>query len=333
MQQPSPAMHPVAEGRDLSAGTGWVIQDTFGSCQSHTTSWWFVGAARLSASGRLLLLKSNSPQQTVDLAIIFLSVSHPGFLLCNCWVGFLRVWIFFPGLIALVAVILLRALKQVTDTISKLMKKNGIFFPFICSDLNWVICLSCLWIFVLSFLHRLWLPNLPQLHFHIPACLFFVNHLASAYLNIKNFFNHQRQEHSFMNIHIFFLLRLDSSSLPCSKAKQSSIALITAAGVLIGCLLLVARVPHPPALLHELSCTCQQQQKNINNARINFSGWKTTLQTCQTVLVTFFLFFCFTPKIKKKKKNSEGETWALEMNICQESWRKFHLHNDFVLLH
>lgn len=111
-QRPSPAMHPVAEGRDLSAGTGWVIQNTFGSCRSHTTSWWFVGAARLSASGRLQLLKSNSPQQTVDLAIIFLSVSHPGFLLCNCRVGFLRVWIFFPGLIASVAIILPRALKQ-----------------------------------------------------------------------------------------------------------------------------------------------------------------------------------------------------------------------------
>lgn len=197
-------MHPVAEGRDLSAGTGWVIQNTFGSCRSHTTSWWFVGAARLSASGRLQLLKSSSPQQTVDLAIIFLSVSHPGFLLCNCRVGFLRVWIFFPGLIASVAIILPRALKQ-SDwyNIQTDEKERDFFPPFICADLNWVICLSCLWIFVLSFLHRLWLPNLPQLHFHIPACLFFVNHLASAYLNIKNFFNHQRQEHSFMNIHIF----------------------------------------------------------------------------------------------------------------------------------
>lgn len=153
---------------------------------------------------------------------------------------------------------------------------------------------------MLSFLHRLWLPNLPQLHFHIPACLFFVNHLASAYLNIKNFFNHQRQEHSFMNIHIFSLLRLDSSSLPCSKAKQSSIALITAAGVLIGCLLLVARVPHPLALLHELSCTCQQQQqqqqKCINNARIKFLRLKNNFANLSSSSHHFFFFFWFYTK-------------------------------------
>lgn len=182
------------------------------------------------------------------------------------------------------------------------MKKNGIFSPFICSDLNWVICLSCLWNFVLSFLHRLWLPNLPQLHFHIPACLFFVNHLASAYLNIKNFFNHQRQEHSFMNIHIFFLLRLDSSSLPCSKAKQSSIALITAAGVLIGCLLLVARVPHPPALLHELSCTCQQQQKKIyQQCKNKFLRLKNNFANLSNSPRHFFFFLVLHQKIKKKK--------------------------------
>lgn len=74
----------------------WLFQDTFDSCLSYTTSWRFSVAGRLSASGRLLLLKSNSPQQTVDLAVIFLSVSHAGFLFCNCWVGFLRVWIFPP---------------------------------------------------------------------------------------------------------------------------------------------------------------------------------------------------------------------------------------------
>nr|BAC37659.1 unnamed protein product [Mus musculus] len=78
----------------------------------------------------------------------------------------------------------------------------------------------------------------PGSHFHISACLFFVNHLASAYLNIKNFFNHQTQEHSLMNIHI-----LPPSSdwilvhYPAVKAKQPSIALITGSGVLIGCLL------------------------------------------------------------------------------------------------
>ena len=61
----------------------------------------------------------------------------------------------------------------------------------------------------------------PGSHFHISACMFFVNHLASAYLNIKNFFNHQRQEHSLMNIHIFPLLRLVSRSLPCSKSQTA----------------------------------------------------------------------------------------------------------------
>lgn len=69
-----------------------LFRDTFDSCLLYTRSWRCSVARRLSASGRLLLLKSNSPQQTVDLAIIFLSVSHPGFLLCNCWVRFLRVW-------------------------------------------------------------------------------------------------------------------------------------------------------------------------------------------------------------------------------------------------
>lgn len=238
----------------------------------------------------------------MDLAIIFLSVSHPGLLLCNCWVGFLRVWIFSPGLIALVAFILPRTLKQ-SDwyNIQTDEKEWDFFFPFICSDLNWVICLSCLWNFVLSFLHRLWLPNLPQLHFHIPACLFFVNHLASAYLNIKNFFNHQRQEHSFMNIHIFFLLRLDSSSLPCSKAKQSSIALITAAGVLIGCLLLVARVPpssrSPPWAVVYLPTTTKKYQQCKNK----FLRLKNNFANLSNSPRRFFFFFRFTPKIKKKK--------------------------------
>lgn len=92
-----PCSVPFIQGKGFnSRDWSWWFQDAYDSCLLYTTSWRFSVAGRLSASGRFLLLKSNSPQQTVDLAIIFLSVSHPGFLLCNCWVGFLRVWLFPP---------------------------------------------------------------------------------------------------------------------------------------------------------------------------------------------------------------------------------------------
>uniref|UniRef100_A0A4X1THA8 Uncharacterized protein n=2 Tax=Sus scrofa TaxID=9823 RepID=A0A4X1THA8_PIG len=114
----------------------------------------------------------------------------------------------------------------------------------------------------------------PSSHFHISACMFFVNHLASAYLNIKNFFNHQRQEHSLMNIHIFPLLRLESSSLPCSKSQTAINRphyrlwrfdwLPAAQSFFIFYFFLFS---------YELSHTCQQPPppKKVNNARINFS--------------------------------------------------------------
>lgn len=95
-----PCSVPFIQGKGFnSRNWSWLFQDSYDSCLLYTTSWRFSVASRLSASGRLLLLKSNSPQQTVGLAIIFLSVSHPGFLLCNCWVGFLRVWVFPPVLL------------------------------------------------------------------------------------------------------------------------------------------------------------------------------------------------------------------------------------------
>lgn len=127
----------------------------------------------------------------------------------------------------------------------------------------------------------------PGSYFHISACMFFVNHLASAYLNIKNFFNHQRQEHSLMNIHIF-----PPPHYPAVKAKQPSIALITGSGVLIGCRLprafyffIFSLLLWAVLYLPTTKKKTQKNKKNPNNARINFSGWKTTLQTCQTVPV------------------------------------------------
>ena len=111
----------------------------------------------------------------------------------------------------------------------------------------------------------------PGSHFHISACMFFVNHLASAYLNIKNFFNHQRQEHSLMNIHIFPLLRLVSRSLPCSKSQT---AINRPHYRLWRCdwLLLPRAFFFFLLFSYELSCTCQQQIPHREKKKINKGG-------------------------------------------------------------